>query len=381
MILYKLKGFYQYVSIKTSLFFAKFLSPAIEDIELTKENLVKRNFKWKAENTTKVIAIFSISNWENKLLEALEIIGPVSHITWDHIHEFYDYKHDWLTEKKKLNDYVRLKFDELYQEDNNIFVFMYVSDFVIDRETIQYFKKRNVLISNFCWDDLLYFKSSHMGQKIGVANISKYVDFNLSFSPEAFPRYHFNRSPVFFWSSVSDTKDLIANDIQLTQIDVANDFYVLFIGSKYGWRANFIEKLKRQGIKVICFGNGWENGALSEDKMKEEIRIAPLTLGFANVGYTRSITTIKGRDFEVPAYGGLYLTQYSKGLELIYRCGKEVLTFDNFKNCLFIINQVQNNWYWANEIRAAGFSKACKMSKWSSKGIFLKDMLDELTKD
>ena len=158
MLLYRLKGFYQYVSIKFSLFSAKLLSPAIDDVELVKKNLVKRNFKWQGGRKTNVIAIFSISNWENKLLEALEILGPVSHITWDHIHEFYDSKHDWSIEKKKLNDYVRLKFDELYQEDNNIFVFTYVSDFIIDVETIQYFKKRNVLIANFCWDDLLYFK-------------------------------------------------------------------------------------------------------------------------------------------------------------------------------------------------------------------------------
>jgi hypothetical protein len=255
---------------------------------------------------------------------------------------------------------------------------MYVSDFIIDVETIQYFKKRNVLISNFCWDDLLYFKSSYMGQNIGVANISKYVDFNLSFSPEAFPRYHFNRSPVFFWSSVSDTKDLIASNIQLTQIDVANEFYVLFIGSKYGWRAKFIEKLKSHGIKVICFGNGWENGALSEDKMKEEIRNAPITLGFANVGYTRSITTIKGRDFEVPAYGGLYLTQLSSGIEKYYKIGSEILSYKNSDDCIELIEFVRFNIDIANAIRNAGYAKGVNFCSWRSRGKFLQDLISKL---
>jgi len=378
MILYRLKGFYQYVSIKFSLFSAKLLSPAIDDVELAKKNLIKRNFKWQGGRKTNVIAIFSINNWENKLLEALEIIGPVSHITWDHIHEFYDSKQDWSIEKKKLNDYVRLKFDELYQEDNNVFVFMYVSDFIIDVETVQYFKKRNVLIANFCWDDLLYFKSSYMGQSIGVANISKYVDFNLSFSPEAFPRYHFNRSPVFFWSSVSYTNDLLINTNQLTQIDVSNEFYVLFIGSKYGWRAKFIEKLKSHGIKVICYGNGWENGALSEDRMKEEIRNAPITLGFANVGYTQSITTIKGRDFEVPTYGGLYLTQISLGIEKYYKIGREIFSYKNSDDCIEIIEFVRANIDIANAIRNAGYSHGVNFCSWRSRGEFLRVLISKL---
>jgi len=373
-----IKGIYQYLTIKIDLFIAHLFSADFDDIELIKENLTKRNFRWNKEKEIKVIAIFSVSNWETKLIEALQIIGPTFHITWDHIHKFYDTKEAWLTEKKKINDSIRLKFDDLYQENYNYFIFMYVSDFIVDTETVEYLKKKNVIICNFCWDDLLYFKSSYRGQRIGIANISKCVDFNITFSPEATCRYHFSRSPVLFWSSVcfSNSNKDDCND--LIKVNDATEFYVLFIGTKYGWRARFIEKLQKKGIKVVCYGSGWTNGVISEEKMKEEIRNAPITLGFANVGYTRSITTIKGRDFEVPLFGGLYLTQYSKGLELIYEPGLEVMTFNSFQNCLSQIVKVRNEYKWANKVRLAGFKKACQNSNWSSKGLFLRHLLEKV---
>ena len=45
------------------------------------------------------------------------------------------------------------------------------------------------------------------------------------------------------------------------------EYDISFVGGKYGWRPKFISKLQKMGIKVVCFGNGWENGPLSDEEM------------------------------------------------------------------------------------------------------------------
>ena len=115
-----------------------------------------------------------------------------------------------------------------------------------------------------------------------------------------------------------------------------------------------------------------------EDKMKEEIRNAPITLGFANVGYTRSITTIKGRDFEVPAYGGLYLTQLSSGIEKYYKIGSDVFTYKDSDDCIELIEFVRSNIDIANTIRNTGYSQCVNFCSWPSRGEFLKILISKL---
>lgn len=378
MFIHWLKGCYQYISIKINLYFSNLFSPTINDLELLRKKLSDRGFFWTPNQKTKVIAIFSVSNWEGKLLDALNVIGPVSHITWDHINDFYSDKTTWESEIDLLNKRIQKQFDGVYDIESNIFVFMYVSDFTINIDTLNYIRQKNVLIVNFCWDDLLYFKSKYKGQRIGVSSVCQNVDFNLTFSPEAIPRYHLRNSPIFFWSSYPNfnvKKDLTINQIRF---DSKIEFYVLFIGSKYGWRADFIKRLVQKGIKVVCYGSGWENGTISEVRMGEEIRNAPITLGFANVGYTRSIATIKGRDFEVPAYGGLYLTQYSEGLEQYYESGKEIFTYSNLNECIDLINTIKTDPKLAYEVRIAGYQKSLAHCSWLARGEFLSKLIKKV---
>jgi spore maturation protein CgeB len=110
--------------------------------------------------------------------------------------------------------------------------------------------------------------------------------------------------------------------------------------------------------------------------MKIEIRKAPLTIGFAGVGYTQSITTIKGRDFEVPSYGGLYLTQHSTGLERIYDIGKEVLCYSDLDDCFKKICIVRDNVKLADSIRIAGYQKAIQTCTWTSRMKYLQNLIN-----
>ena len=118
---------------------------------------------------------------------------------------------------------------------------------------------------------------------------------------------------------------------------------------------------------------------MTNEELVEKIQKAPLTIGFSNVGYTKSLTTIKGRDFEIPLCGGLYLTQYSKGIENYFKINDEILTYNNFNDCLKIILYVKNNPQISNKIRELGYLRALEYASWNSRVLFLKNLINEIT--
>jgi spore maturation protein CgeB len=372
-----LKCFYQTTKIRFNLFFYKLLNFKTNQISELSKKLKSRNFSWKFKNKTKYFLILSINNWESSLIESFKENTECYHFSWTNVTNFFKNKKDWNVFHTNLNHDICNSFDEFYDESSNIVIFFYASDFSVSPETVEYLKRKNTLLVSFCWDDLLYFKHSVKNQPVGVSVLSKHVDINLTLSPETTPIYNYYKSFCIFWGSQKLEK--IIYNKTITTIYDKNTFYVLFVGSKYGWREDFINKLRICNIEVRCYGNGWENGTLTNEELVEKIQKAPLTIGFSNVGYTKSVTTIKGRDFEIPLWGGLYLTQYSKGIENYFKINDEILTYKNFNGCLKKILFIKNNPQISNKIRELGYLRALEYASWNSRVLFLKNLINEIT--
>jgi spore maturation protein CgeB len=366
------KSYYQTLVTRFNIFIYKKINNNTDQFDLIHKKLIKRNFEWRPNKKTKVFIALSISNWEKILVDEISLMGEVYHFSWKNVESFFDSKIDWLNYHVELNSRLVREFSNFYDLECNNIVFFYASDFSISSQSINYLKRHNVLLISFCWDDILYYKSRVNGQPVGIDTLSKLVDFNLTFSPEVIPRYNFNETACFFWESVKYEHDIEINEY-LTKY---NEFYVLFVGTKYGWRENFIKQLESKGIKVKCFGRGWSNGILDDNELQNLVRNAPVTLGFANVGYTKNVTTIKGRDFEIPIWGGLYLTQYSEGLTKYYEIGKEVLAYKDINDCIKIINYLKNNPLLANQIRRNGYLKAINFTSWKSRFLYLNNLIN-----
>ena len=69
---------------------------------------------------------------------------------------------------------------------------------------------------------------------------------------------------------------------------------------------------------------------------------------------------LKGRDFEIPASGGLYLTQHNLELSLVYDIGKEILTYKNTEDCAKTVSKLLDNSDQAELIRKAGQERCLK---------------------
>jgi len=147
--------------------------------------------------------------------------------------------------------------------------------------------------------------------------------------------------------------------------DLPFEYDVSFVGQKYGWRPRFIKKLRRYGINVTTFGTGWENGPLSVEEMIKLYSKSRINLGFSEVRFSRKLMCLKGRDFEVPMSGGLYLTQDNPELSLVYEVGKEIVTYKDGKDYAEKIKWLLADHKKADSIRKAAREKALKEHTWS----------------
>jgi len=214
------------------------------------------------------------------------------------------------------------------------------------------------LVLNFSWDDKLHFRGRMYGDRwTGPAALSSVVDINLTNSPGSIMKYTIEGGLAMFWPEAA-----CPNIHKPYNLPFKYD--VSFVGKRYGYRPKFITNLRKAGINVTCFGNGWGNGSLSNEEMIKVYSRSRINLGFASVGYSKNLMCLKGRDFEIPMSGGLYLTQDNPELSFVYKIGKEVITYRDEIDCVKKIRWLLDNPKEAEKIRKAGRKRALKEHSW-----------------
>lgn len=138
---------------------------------------------------------------------------------------------------------------------------------------------------------------------------------------------------------------------------------VTFVGQAYGPRIKLVNALKKAGIAIECFGSGWPNGRVSQERMIEIFSQSRINLNFSErrgisvkslariffrkrngkivfnsplawADHARSVVAelqneIKGRNFEIPGCAGFMITGDAPYLEDYYVPGKEVVIYKN----------------------------------------------------
>jgi len=300
-----------------------------------------------------IFLAYYVSNWESVLPESLEQFGKISVFNWRK-HGFDDRKQDWLTCRDQMNIAMLDAFHKANQEEPVDVVIGYLSGYNTSPETLLRMSESGAVIFNFCWDDKLNFPGKKFGGRYNSpAAIANAIDLNLTNSPTSIVKYYVHGGLALFWPEAAEPTIHKPYDLPF-------EYDVSFVGSCYGYRPAFIKKLKVKGIKVECFGKGWPNGYLSNDDMVKLYSKSRINLGFASIGHSRKLMCLKGRDFEVPASRGLYLTQNNPELAHVYDIGKEILIYNNANHCTRIINDLLNDPEKANAIRNAGQQRCLK---------------------
>ncbi|MFA5276314.1 MAG: glycosyltransferase [Candidatus Omnitrophota bacterium] len=314
----------------------------------------------KEKGSLRIFLIYELFNWERVLPLALKEFGQVVEFEF-RSSGFNTTSKAWRRQRKDMNSAIRDYFFKINLEKSIDIVVCYLSGRSVDKKVLMDICSNVPAMINFSWDDKLHYRGERIdGQWSGPAALADAVDLNLTNAPESCIKYAVDGGLAMFWPEAASV------EIHKPQ-DVYFEFDVSFIGKRYGWRPELVKTLNRSGIKVKCFGDGWENKALSQEEMVRLYSRSRINLGFSGVGYAKNVKCLKGRDFEVPMNGGLYLTQENPELNLVYEVGREIVVYRDARDCVDKIKWLLNNPDEAEKIREAGRERALKDHTWEKR--------------
>ncbi|OGL62920.1 hypothetical protein A3E97_05420 [Candidatus Uhrbacteria bacterium RIFCSPHIGHO2_12_FULL_47_12] len=170
---------------------------------------------------------------------------------------------------------------------------------------------------------------------------------------------------------------------------------ITFVGQPHGNRKQVIRALEKRHLPVVCYGNGWPQGRISQEEMIEVFECSKINLNLTKASAVRRMPNfvyvflhkengviklrswkkiwedlrfsfrktqeqIKGRNFEVPGCGGFLLTGYAEDLEKYYVEGKEVVVFRGIKDLAKKAYYYSTHEEERKQIARAGFERTVK---------------------
>jgi len=213
------------------------------------------------------------------------------------------------------------------------------------------------------------------------------ITFNW-FADDHFRFYNFSKyyAPCFNWISTTDSeavekynkigyKNVIktqwaCNQFLYKPFDLSKTYDVSFVGQPHSDRRKIVDQIRKAGINMKCWGNGWQSGRVSQDEMLKifsqskinlnltkssgSINLRALasiflkkelnnSLKFINPKYwfgnfqsilAKKREQIKGRNFEIPGCGGFLLTSDADNLGDYYEDGKEIVIYKDINDMI-----------------------------------------------
>lgn len=176
------------------------------------------------------------------------------------------------------------------------------------------------------------------------------------------------------WAAIDALREKINLD---SKSNTDYDYDVSFVGGYHPYRAWFINQLKKSGIDVEVFGNGWPNGSLSAEEMSSVFARSKINLNISNsssldvrylfsshksiisaIRSKKNNSQVKARNFEIPFFGGFELTDYVPSLEGYFEIGKEIACYASPEDATRQIKFYLNNDELRQMICNAGHKRA-----------------------
>ncbi|MDH3392626.1 MAG: glycosyltransferase [Desulfobulbaceae bacterium] len=316
------------------------------------------NLQPKRKGGLRILAVFHHYNWEkDALLPPLEKFGTVRHYDW--ANEFDHQARGWHDGPKQAMNETLLRRVRDWKESEGVdVIFCYLSGEQVFPDTVRAMAAFGVPMVNLALNDKESFVGpSRGGSVIGARDICRHFHLCWTSTEDALEKYCVEGGVPILLPEGADPS-------VHHPYDVDRSFDVSFVGQRYGNRPQIIERLQSAGIAVEAFGYGWPNGPLSTDEMVRMYSRSKINLGFGGVDGLDETYCLKGRDFEIPMSGGLYLTEYHSELERCFRLGEEIVTYRNFDELVAVIRDLLANPVKADAIRQRGYQRALVEHTW-----------------
>jgi len=138
---------------------------------------------------------------------------------------------------------------------------------------------------------------------------------------------------------------------------------VVFVGSKDEHkREQYIDYLKKNRIKVTCFGKGWENKSVYQEQLVDIYRKSRVVLNFCREGKGFSI-----RVFQVMGTGTFMLSEYCSDIDVFFRRGEHLDFFETKEEMLLKIKKYLKDENQREEIAQNGCRLVHSDYSWTKK--------------
>lgn len=314
----------------------------------------------RAKGSLHILAIYHNYNWEGPSLgPSLAAFGSVRTLDWRDPSLAEGYDPDERGWKGKMNEgLLRTAFECAAARPFDA-VFTYFSGEQVTPRTIAGLRKLGAPIVNLALNDKECFVGKISGgQASGVRDICSGFDLCWTSTIDALEKYVVEgATPLYLPEGANPA-------VHRPYDDEKKVYDVSFVGQRYGNRPEIVSKLREAGVKVEVFGPGWPNGPLSTEEMVRTWSRSRINLGFGGVQGLKETFCLKGRDFEVPMSGGLYLTEHHDELGPFYDIGAEIVTYTDFADLSGKIKWLLANPQKAEAIRLAGRRRALGEHTW-----------------
>jgi len=332
------------------------------------EDLLRRRihetFPRLASRTTgniRSIAIYHHYNWENYSLKpALAKFGPVRHYDW--CGDFNHQNKDWRKKNKTLmNEALIEKIRTWITEEPADVLFMYVSGEIVEPDTLAALRAFGIPMINLALNDKEHFVGKiRSGRAFGSRDICRFFDLCWTSTQDALIKYCVEGAMPIYLPEGANPEIHKPYNLEKT-IDVS------FVGQCYGNRSAVIQALIRQGIDVKVYGAGWPAGPLELEDMVKLYSRSRINLGFGGVAGYKKTYCLKGRDFEIPMSGGLYLTEDNPELHKFFKPGEEILTYSDLPDLIQKIRYYLAHPAEAEAIRKKGYERSLREYTWENR--------------
>lgn len=312
----------------------------------------------KSKGQLNILAVFHDYNWEKgALLPALEKFGTVIHYDWLEHHSRQP--KEWFTIlRERMNADLVNRITHWHRHTPIDLIFCYLSGEQVTPRDMEHLRSFKIPLINISLNDKENFIGKiRKGNALGIRDICRHFDLCWTSTRDALEKYTVEGALAVYLPEG-------ANPELHRPYDLSMEFDVSFVGQCYGQRPIYLQRLKEAGIDVVAYGNGWPNGPLSTDEMVRMYSRSKINVGFAAVSDMTDAFCLKGRDFEVPMSGGLYLTQYHPELEACYMLGHEIETYKDPMELVdkvrFLLDHPDN----ASSMRRKGYQRAHAEHTW-----------------
>jgi len=317
------------------------------------------NITPKPKGSLHILAIYHNYNWEGSSLgPSLAAFGEVKYLDWREPALAGGKRTDdtgWLAAMNEGLLQTAFAWAAIRPFD---VVFCYLSGEQVVPGTLERLRGLGAPMVNLALNDKETFVGKvRNGHAAGARDICRYFDICWTSTMDALEKYVVEGATPFYLPEG-------ANPGIHRPYDEARVYDVSFVGQCYGNRPETIAKLRNAGIRVEAFGPGWPSGPLTTEEMVRTWSRSRINLGFGGVLGHSKMYCLKGRDFEVPMSGGLYLTEHHEELTPFYDIGREIVTYTGFGDLLENIRRLLSDPDRAETIRRAGQARALREHTW-----------------